>query len=350
MSDSVVDLEAANQQVLSSESETKNTMSKPRKNTVFMWSVLVILTCISLFLLVDVFFLSNELKKDSINYSSSSGLPSNPVGQPEIVVAGQNFAVVDKANVELSDFDVSSFKTVSIPGRIKRFGKSLIDRVWKAMSRREIQMSSKVSLIITFVSILVIIGCTGLAIYTGFSNQPIVDVGDIHLAKRLLFYASFFFSTLTVVLMVFSIYLTPDNSYLQIITFVVALMAVVAITGAMLTELIYKAQATVYVDVMNTDVSRFGLWLTHFGLGGVMAFAMGVFGCFVVIFGVEVILYRVKNTWQEPILMSIALPISMVYSLGQKHLSFFQKLLKLALLIRLVLWGLSYILPHLAAI
>lgn len=335
------------------ENEGKST--RIRIHDILMWSMLLITLLVAIFLSVDVFFRrpSSGNFKDPNNtamvVSSDESLPSNLEGHQEILVAGQNFAVVDKTMVE-TQFDSSSFQTVSIPGRIKRYARSLMDKIRASVDRREIQMSSRVSTVLTVISLLIIAGCTGLAVQAGFMNEPIVDVALLHMAKRVFFYVSYVLATLTMVLMVFTLYVVPDNKVLQVMSTVVALLAIIFITGAMISDLIYRAQATVFSESLTTDASKFGIWLTHFGLGGVMAFAMGAFGCWIAVFGVEMILFRVKNTPQEPILMNIALPASILYNLGSTQLSLFQKVLKVALVLRLVLWGLAFLMPHLAAL
>lgn len=334
----------------------KNKRKFPSLSTVLMWTMLFVTISVAIFLTMDIFF---GLQSKNYNMgdgtstpsgaSSKDSLPSHIDGLTDIMVAGQNFVVIDKT-IAKEEFDESTIQKIPLPTKIRGKLSCLVEKLERVLDRREIQMSSTVSMLITIVSVLVIIGCTALAVQTGITEKPILDVSSLHMTKRICFYLTYSLGTVTVILMVFALFLVPNHYFIQILATAFALLSIMAITGGMISDLLYRAQATVFSEAMTSDASRFGLWLTQFGLGGVTSFSMGVFGCSLVVFGVEMLLFRVKNTWQEPIVMGIALPIAIIHNLGTKHLSFFQKLLKLALLIRLVLWVLAWSMPHFAMI
>jgi hypothetical protein len=164
------------------------------------------------------------------------------------------------------------------------------------------------------------------------------------------FYSSYAISSIAVILIVFALYLMPDNKTLTLITTVIASLAVLVITGAMIAELIFRAQSTAFAPAVDTSTSKFGEWLLKFGLGGVLTFAMGAFGCWAIMFGVEMLLKRVKNQSHEPFVLGFAVPANTLYKLGAINLQFFQNLLKLALLIRLMLAVIGYFFPQYASL
>jgi hypothetical protein len=199
------------------------------------------------------------------------------------------------------------------------------------------------SLVITGMSVLAVLGCTGLAVYAGITQNVLFDIIILQNIERGFVYASYAVLTAFIMVSLIALVAIPNNPYLQIICTVLAVLAILVVSGAMLAQLLYRAQSTALPH--QTEASMIGKWLTHFGLGGVNALSTGAFGCWMVMCVVEMILFRARESWAEPILEYVALPAAFVYSTGSRHMTFFQRLIRVALLLRLILYGLSLVVP-----
>jgi hypothetical protein len=229
--------------------------------------------------------------------------------------------------------------TVKLPSRFK----ALISKVPTYFSRRSIVLSMRISYFISAISVFIFLGCTALAIYSGLTGTVFLDIHILQNIERGFVFASYGTMTAFVLFALLALVALPNRPYIQIACAVIAVITVLAVSGAMLAQLLYRAQSSAFT--IETEAKRIGKWLTHFGLGGVNALSTGAFGCWLVMFAVEMILFRARGSWAEPVLECVALPAAFVYSTGSTHMNFFQKLIRIALLIRALLYVLSLIMP-----